>query len=65
MPDISTTNGKSSPVLKVENVAIAYKVRGGEIEAVQDVYAENWARRGARHRGRVGLRQEYGGLGRA
>ena len=32
-----TTNGKSSPVLKVENLAIAYKVRGGEIEAVQDV----------------------------
>ena len=25
------------PVLKVENLAIAYKVRGGEIEAVQDV----------------------------
>src|SRR5262245_35973499 len=31
---------KVGPVLKVENVAIAYKVRGGEIEAVQDVSFE-------------------------
>jgi peptide/nickel transport system ATP-binding protein len=38
--EISRTDGKSSPVLKVENVAIAYKVRGGEIEAVQDVSFE-------------------------
>jgi peptide/nickel transport system ATP-binding protein len=30
----------SSPVLKVENLAIAYKVRGGEIEAVQNVSFE-------------------------
>ena len=28
------------PVLKVENLAVAYKVRGGEIEAVQDVSFE-------------------------
>lgn len=40
-------NGKLSPVLKVENVAIAYKVRGGEIEAVQDVSFE--IRRGEAH----------------
>ena len=31
---------KPGPVLKVENVAIAYKVRGGEVEAVQDVSFE-------------------------
>lgn len=30
----------SSPVLKVENLAIAYKVRGGEVEAVQNVSFE-------------------------
>jgi peptide/nickel transport system ATP-binding protein len=30
----------ASPVLKVENVAVAYKVRGGEIEAVQNVSFE-------------------------
>lgn len=30
----------SSPVLKVENLAIAYKVRGGEVEAVQNVAFE-------------------------
>lgn len=30
----------SSPVLKVENLAIAYKVRGGEVEAVQNVTFE-------------------------
>jgi ABC-type glutathione transport system ATPase component len=28
---------EKAPVLKLENVAVAYKVRGGEIEAVQDV----------------------------
>ncbi|MCB0046868.1 MAG: ABC transporter ATP-binding protein [Caldilineaceae bacterium] len=27
----------SAPILKVENLAVAYKVRGGEIEAVQNV----------------------------
>ena len=31
---------KSSPVLKVEDLAVAYKVRGGEIEAVQNVSFE-------------------------
>ena len=30
----------SSPVLKLEDVAVAYKIRGGEIEAVQDVSFE-------------------------
>jgi peptide/nickel transport system ATP-binding protein len=30
----------SSPVLKVEDLAVAYKVRGGEIEAVQNVSFE-------------------------
>ncbi len=29
-----------APVLKLDNVAVAYKVRGGEIEAVQDVSFE-------------------------
>ncbi|MGD2057335.1 MAG: ABC transporter ATP-binding protein [Anaerolineales bacterium] len=31
---------KAPPVLKLENVAIAYKIRGGEIEAVQNVSFE-------------------------
>ncbi|MFC1976122.1 dipeptide ABC transporter ATP-binding protein [Chloroflexota bacterium] len=31
---------KSAPVLKLDNVAVAYKIRGGEIEAVQDVSFE-------------------------
>ena len=30
----------SSPILKVENLAVAYKVRGGEVEAVQNVSFE-------------------------
>lgn len=34
------SNPFHSPVLKVENLAIAYKVRGGEIEAVQNVSFE-------------------------
>ena len=34
------SNGKGGPVLKVENLAVAYKVRGAEIEAVQDVSFE-------------------------
>jgi peptide/nickel transport system ATP-binding protein len=38
---------KSSPVLKVEDLAVAYKVRGGEIEAVQNVSFE--IRRGESH----------------
>lgn len=40
MTNKSTTNKKSTPVLKLENLSIAYKVRGGEIEAVQDVSFE-------------------------
>lgn len=36
--DLRTTRG--APVLKVEDLAIAYKVRGGEIEAVQNVSFE-------------------------
>ncbi len=28
---------KGSPVLNIEDVSVAYKVRGGEIEAVQEV----------------------------
>ena len=31
---------KSPPVLKLDNLAVAYKVRGGEIEAVQNVSFE-------------------------
>jgi peptide/nickel transport system ATP-binding protein len=38
---------KAAPVLKLENLAVAYKVRGGEIEAVQDVSFE--IRRGETH----------------
>lgn len=38
---------QSTPVLKVEDVAVAYKVRGGEIEAVQNVSFE--IRRGESH----------------
>jgi len=34
------TYGHTGPVLKLEDVAIAYKVRGGEIEAVQNVSFE-------------------------
>lgn len=30
----------SAPVLKIENLAVAYKVRGGEVEAVQNVSFE-------------------------
>ena len=28
---------KGAPVLNIESLSVAYKVRGGEIEAVQDV----------------------------
>ncbi|MGD2162097.1 MAG: ABC transporter ATP-binding protein [Anaerolineales bacterium] len=38
---------KTSPVLKLEDVAVAYKVRGGEIEAVQNVSFE--IKRGETH----------------
>jgi peptide/nickel transport system ATP-binding protein len=40
MAELESPLGRSAPVLKLENVAIAYKVRGGEIEAVQDVSFE-------------------------
>ena len=33
----SSATTERTPVLNVENLAVAYKVRGGEIEAVQDV----------------------------
>ncbi len=42
-----TFDDEKAPVLKLENVAVAYKVRGGEIEAVQDVSFE--IRRGQAH----------------
>lgn len=32
--------GPRMPVLKVENLAVAYKIRGGEVEAIQDVSFE-------------------------
>jgi peptide/nickel transport system ATP-binding protein len=37
MPDETPVREDKAPVLRLENVAVAYKVRGGEIEAVQDV----------------------------
>ena len=41
MADTNTDNKqKSAPVLKLDNLAVAYKVRGGEIEAVQNVSFE-------------------------
>jgi len=39
MPNTTSPTGKP-PVLKVENLAIAYKIRGGEVEAVQSVSFE-------------------------
>ena len=36
----STPTGPRQPVLKVENLAVAYKIRGGEIEAIQNVSFE-------------------------
>jgi len=38
--DISSTKFNPAPVLKVEDLAVAYKVRGGEVEAVQRVSFE-------------------------
>ncbi len=38
---------RGGPVLKVENLAVAYKIRGGEVEAVQDVSFEIY--RGENH----------------
>ncbi|MFQ5577398.1 MAG: ABC transporter ATP-binding protein, partial [Anaerolineae bacterium] len=37
---VETINNGKSPILKVDEVAVAYKVRGGEIEAVQNVSFE-------------------------
>jgi peptide/nickel transport system ATP-binding protein len=37
MADLRPQDRRNSPVLKVENLAVAYKVRGGEVNAVQDV----------------------------
>jgi peptide/nickel transport system ATP-binding protein len=42
-----SVDGKAAPVLKLDNVAVAYRVRGGEIEAVQDVSFE--IKRGEAH----------------
>ena len=36
----SPTTGPRMPVLKVENLAVAYKIRGGEVEAIQNVSFE-------------------------
>jgi peptide/nickel transport system ATP-binding protein len=47
MAEIKSVKGEALPVLKLENVAVAYKVRGGEIEAVQNVSFE--IRRGETH----------------
>ena len=40
MLEATTSDYKSAPVLKVEDLAVAYKVRGGEVEAVQRVSFE-------------------------
>ncbi|MGD2207540.1 MAG: ABC transporter ATP-binding protein, partial [Anaerolineae bacterium] len=40
MTDYKPAGHGGPPVLKLEDVAVAYKVRGGEIEAVQDVSFE-------------------------
>ena len=40
MTNLSLKTRKPAPVLKLENLSIAYKVRGGEVEAVQDVSFE-------------------------
>jgi peptide/nickel transport system ATP-binding protein len=42
-----SVDGKPAPVLKLDNVAVAYRIRGGEIEAVQDVSFE--IKRGEAH----------------
>ncbi len=47
MADTTDSFDEKSPVLKLENVAVAYKIRGGEIEAVQDVSFE--IKRGEAH----------------
>ena len=40
MTDFTAKTSKATPVLKLENLSVAYKVRGGEVEAVQDVSFE-------------------------
>ena len=41
MTDLQTARAKqAAPVLQLENVSVAYKIRDGEIEAVQDVSFE-------------------------
>lgn len=40
MTDLSTKTKEKMPVLKLDNLSVAYKVRGGEVEAVQDVSFE-------------------------
>ena len=47
MSDQFIIDDKASPVLKIEDLAVAYKVRGGEIEAVQNVSFD--IRRGESH----------------
>lgn len=40
MTDLHVIDRSAPPVLKIEDLAVAYKVRGGEIEAVQNVSFE-------------------------
>jgi peptide/nickel transport system ATP-binding protein len=47
MADLISIRQDAPPVLELDNVAVAYKVRGGEIEAVQNVSFE--IRRGETH----------------
>ena len=47
MSDKVNIDEKAPPVLKIEDLAVAYKVRGGEIEAVQNVSFD--IRRGESH----------------
>lgn len=47
MAEIRSVKQESPPVLELDNVAVAYKIRGGEIEAVQNVSFE--IRRGETH----------------
>ncbi|MGD2143565.1 MAG: ATP-binding cassette domain-containing protein, partial [Anaerolineae bacterium] len=47
MAAMRSVEQKARPVLELDNVAVAYKIRGGEIEAVQDVSFE--VRRGETH----------------
>jgi len=47
MAEIRSVKQEAPPVLELDNVAVAYKIRGGEIEAVQNVSFE--IRRGETH----------------